>query len=286
MDFREFLGGGISGMAGVVAGQPLDTIRVRIQKLAAEDRSHGKSSGGGSHASRGGSAAVAPMSSILMSMVNREGILSPFKGMLFPLLTATLQNAVVFQAKAWGDDAFDYYAGLVRKPAVYSSQAAQEPLPARPLSSPASESSTVLEPQLLSNKAPASSVELPSPFETPLAPSTLQQPSSCDRPPSGIHPDKPTFTAEPPPDPAANTVTAGVGLQFLRNFTTGCVAGGLQTLISSPVELVKIQRQLQCEPLAAQKPESSTTTGGARSNSPFTIVRRIVKYEGIKGLFR
>ena len=273
-------------MAGVVAGQPLDTIRVRIQKLAAEDHSHSKSSGGSGHISRGGSAVIAPMSSILMSMINREGILSPFKGMLFPLLTAALQNAVVFQAKAWGDDAFDYWAGLVKIPAVHSSQTAQEPLPAQPSSSSVSQSATVLEPQLHSNKTSVSSVELPSPFETPLVPpsSSPSPSSSCDRLPPDIRPNRPTFSTEPSQNPDANL--AATGLQFLRNFTSGCVAGGLQTLISTPVELIKIQRQLQCEPLADQKPESGSNARGARNNSPFTIVQRIVKYEGIKGLFR
>ncbi|PSC73209.1 mitochondrial arginine transporter BAC2 [Micractinium conductrix] len=73
----DFLAGGFSGACGVVAGQPLDTVRIRQQAPGAGPR---------------GAAALA------RHTVATEGVRSLFRGMGYPLGTSALQNAVVFQA--------------------------------------------------------------------------------------------------------------------------------------------------------------------------------------------
>ena len=66
--------GAVAGSCGVLAGQPLDTVRIRQQQLGL------------------------PASRLLRGILAAEGPLSLFKGMSGPLLTAALQNAVVFHA--------------------------------------------------------------------------------------------------------------------------------------------------------------------------------------------
>ncbi|KAL4859060.1 Mitochondrial arginine transporter BAC2 [Chlorella vulgaris] len=78
---RDFVAGGIGGACGVIAGQPLDTIRIRQQQPGYS----------------GGAALLA------RSIVAVEGLRSLFRGMGFPLCTAAMQvyfcrNAVVFQS--------------------------------------------------------------------------------------------------------------------------------------------------------------------------------------------
>ena len=62
--------GAVGGMAGVVAGQPLDTIRIRLQQ-------RGNKYSGISHAWK--------------AIVSGEGSASLFKGMGYPLATSALQ---------------------------------------------------------------------------------------------------------------------------------------------------------------------------------------------------
>ncbi|KAK7255365.1 hypothetical protein RIF29_28774 [Crotalaria pallida] len=81
---KEFVAGGIGGIAAVVSGHPLDTIKVRQQK------------------STTGSAF-----SILRHMVFKEGPFSLYRGMGSPLVAATLQNAIVFQSYSVLSRAFD-----------------------------------------------------------------------------------------------------------------------------------------------------------------------------------
>lgn len=65
-------------MAGVLAGQPLDTVRIRQQQPAA--------------------AGALSAADVYAATVAREGARSLFRGMAYPLATACLQNAVVFHA--------------------------------------------------------------------------------------------------------------------------------------------------------------------------------------------
>lgn len=81
---REFVAGGFGGMAGIMSGYPLDTLRIRQQS------------------SSSGSA-----SSILRSVVANEGAGALYRGMAAPLASVTFQNAMVFQIYAILSRAFD-----------------------------------------------------------------------------------------------------------------------------------------------------------------------------------
>ncbi|KAI5337096.1 hypothetical protein L3X38_016365 [Prunus dulcis] len=71
---KEFVAGGCGGIAGVLSGYPLDTLRVRQQ--------HSKS----------GSAF-----SILRNVISAEGPTALYRGIAAPLASVTFQNAMVFQ---------------------------------------------------------------------------------------------------------------------------------------------------------------------------------------------
>lgn len=73
----DLISGGIGGMAGVLAGAPLDTIRIRQQQAVS-----GRVS--------------AP--ALLRSTLINEGFPALFRGMSYPLCTAALQNAVCFHS--------------------------------------------------------------------------------------------------------------------------------------------------------------------------------------------
>ncbi|XP_071733471.1 mitochondrial arginine transporter BAC2-like [Rutidosis leptorrhynchoides] len=83
---KEFVAGGFGGIAGVVSGHPLDTVRIKQQS------------------GRGGSAC-----NILKNIVANEGSLALFKGMGAPLASVTFQNALVFQCYAAFSRALDPY---------------------------------------------------------------------------------------------------------------------------------------------------------------------------------
>lgn len=74
---REFVAGGFGGIAGVVSGYPLDTLRIRQQS------------------STSGSAF-----SILRRTVATDGPQALYRGMGAPLASVTFQNAMVFQIYA------------------------------------------------------------------------------------------------------------------------------------------------------------------------------------------
>ncbi|XP_021774053.1 mitochondrial arginine transporter BAC2-like [Chenopodium quinoa] len=74
---KEFVAGGFGGIAGVVAGYPLDTLRIRQQS---------SSSGG----------AI----SIFRRVLATEGPSAFYRGMGAPLASVTFQNAMVFQTYA------------------------------------------------------------------------------------------------------------------------------------------------------------------------------------------
>ncbi|XP_073385729.1 mitochondrial arginine transporter BAC2 isoform X2 [Physcomitrium patens] len=79
----EFLAGGMGGMAGVMAGHPLDTVRIRLQqpRIVA-------------------STAPTTATGLIKHIVSTEGPMALFKGMATPLATIAFQNAVSFQAYA------------------------------------------------------------------------------------------------------------------------------------------------------------------------------------------
>ncbi|MQL96003.1 hypothetical protein Taro_028674 [Colocasia esculenta] len=88
---REFVAGGFGGMAGVISGYPLDTLRVRLQQP-----SFGSADGGKVSATR-----------LLRNIVASEGPSALYRGMTAPLASVAFQNAVVFQVYAVLSRAFD-----------------------------------------------------------------------------------------------------------------------------------------------------------------------------------
>ncbi|XAR67720.1 hypothetical protein NMG60_11002597 [Bertholletia excelsa] len=157
---REFVAGGLGGIAGVFSGHPLDTLRIRQQ-----------------HSTTGSAF------SFLRNIVAGEGTLALYRGMGAPLVTVTLQNAVVFQT----------HEVILR---------------------------------------------------------AIDAPATTTNPPS--------YTA------------VAVG---------GVIAGALQSLIISPVELVKIRLQLQRK----NEPQGSNMNF---HRGPVSVARSIVKEEGLRGIFR
>ncbi|KAG6780471.1 hypothetical protein POTOM_013331 [Populus tomentosa] len=81
---REFVAGGFGGIAGIISGYPLDTLRIRLQQ------------------SNSGSAF-----SILRRVMSSEGPAALYRGMGAPLASVTFQNAMVFQTYAILSRAFD-----------------------------------------------------------------------------------------------------------------------------------------------------------------------------------
>lgn len=70
----EFLAGGMGGMAGVMAGHPLDTVRIRLQqpRIVA-------------------STAPTTATGLIKHIVSTEGPMALFKGMATPLATIAFQ---------------------------------------------------------------------------------------------------------------------------------------------------------------------------------------------------
>ncbi|KAG6581896.1 Mitochondrial arginine transporter BAC2 [Cucurbita argyrosperma subsp. argyrosperma] len=81
---KEFIAGGIGGIAGIVSGYPLDTLRIRQQH------------------STSGSAI-----SVLRNIMSNGGPAALYRGMGAPLASVTFQNAIVFQTNAVLCRAFD-----------------------------------------------------------------------------------------------------------------------------------------------------------------------------------
>lgn len=94
---REFVAGGFGGMAGIISGYPLDTLRIRQQS------------------SNSGSAL-----SILRRAVANEGAGALYRGMGAPLASVTFQNAMVFQIYAILSRAFDSSISTNNPPAYKS----------------------------------------------------------------------------------------------------------------------------------------------------------------------
>ncbi|KAL4421041.1 hypothetical protein ABPG77_007516 [Micractinium sp. CCAP 211/92] len=161
----DFLAGGVAGACGVVAGQPLDTVRIRQQ------------------AQRG--AAGMGASSLARSILRAEGAGAFFRGMAYPLTTAALQNAVVFQA----------YGAAAR----FLTDASQQ-------------------------------------------------------------------------EPAA---AAAAALSLPQVFWAGCFAGGVQTAVIVPVDLLKIRLQLQ-----------TAVRGTPGYVGPLSLLGSILRTEGVAGLYR
>lgn len=82
---REFVAGGFGGMAGVISGHPLDTLRIRLQQPSNNTSAF----------------------RLLRNIIKSEGPSALYRGMGTPLASVTFQNAMVFQVYAVLSRAFD-----------------------------------------------------------------------------------------------------------------------------------------------------------------------------------
>eukprot|EP01025_Chloroclados_australasicus_P018447 TRINITY_DN19691_c0_g1_i1.p2 TRINITY_DN19691_c0_g1~~TRINITY_DN19691_c0_g1_i1.p2 ORF type:complete len:280 (-),score=11.39 TRINITY_DN19691_c0_g1_i1:143-982(-) len=80
---KDFVAGGIAGGLGVLVGQPLDTIRVRIQQA---------------NVCNYGSSVIG----CYIQTVRKEGFFGLYRGITYPLATIAFQNAIVFQSRGFG----------------------------------------------------------------------------------------------------------------------------------------------------------------------------------------
>ncbi|XP_042031620.1 mitochondrial arginine transporter BAC2-like [Salvia splendens] len=94
---REFVAGGFGGTAGIIAGYPLDTLRIRQQSTAE------------------GTAAQ-----IFRRLVAAEGPFSLYRGMAAPLASVTFQNAIAFQTYAILSRAVDGHCSSSNDPPSYT----------------------------------------------------------------------------------------------------------------------------------------------------------------------
>ncbi|WOL02164.1 mitochondrial arginine transporter BAC2-like [Canna indica] len=110
---KEFVAGGIGGMAGIVSGYPLDTLRIRMQ----QPPTLALSTAGAAAIARRPTSAIGLLRSILAS----EGPSALYRGMGAPLASVTFQNAMVFQVYAILSRAFD--SNSTNEPPSYQSVA-------------------------------------------------------------------------------------------------------------------------------------------------------------------
>lgn len=81
---REFLAGGVGGMAGVLAGHPLDTLRIRLQQPPPQQLT----SPSGITAARAPPASAA---AVLRGILCAEGPAALYRGMSAPLASVAFQ---------------------------------------------------------------------------------------------------------------------------------------------------------------------------------------------------
>ncbi|GAX73773.1 hypothetical protein CEUSTIGMA_g1224.t1 [Chlamydomonas eustigma] len=195
----DFISGAIAGALSIATTQPLDMIRIRMQTLASSSLSHAAPIG--RMLSTSGAITPAPRNEsfrLLTCMVRKEGFLSPYKGMSFPLLFTSFQSAVIFQV----------YGATLRSLEVLT---ASKPGP----------------------------VDLGDNAHTGRMSPKRKQPS------------------------------------FVNTFVAGCTAGLVQAYMMSPIEMLKIQMQVQTAPM-----------GNPQYKGPLRMLRHLLRSEGISGLYR
>jgi len=74
----ELMSGFVAGVAGIVTGHPLDTVRIRQQTAPTSDSTFGR----------------------LFKIMKKEGALSPYRGLSPPLVASGFQNALLFATYA------------------------------------------------------------------------------------------------------------------------------------------------------------------------------------------
>lgn len=106
----EFIAGGLGGVAGVIAGHPLDTLRIRLQQPPPPAYSSLRNQ------------RPRPISApaLLRRIISSEGPAALYRGMAAPVASVAFQNAVVFQVYAVLSRAFD---SNINEPPSYKSVA-------------------------------------------------------------------------------------------------------------------------------------------------------------------
>ncbi|KAG8053112.1 hypothetical protein GUJ93_ZPchr0001g31390 [Zizania palustris] len=107
---KEFVAGGVGGMAGVLAGHPLDTLRIRLQQPP-PPVSPGITAGPGRPAS-----AIA----LLRGILRAEGPSALYRGMGAPLASVAFQNAMAFQVYAILSRSLDSPSSMPEPPSYTS----------------------------------------------------------------------------------------------------------------------------------------------------------------------
>ncbi len=170
----DFIAGGIAGMSGVIAGAPLDVIRIRQQQPRLPTA-----------AASSLTQKEANILQLLRHTLRTEGVQALFRGTVYPLSTAALQNAVCFHSYG-------------------------------------------------------------------LACRQLQQLSS------------------------AHSIPDSQPLSLENIFWAGCFAGAVQTVIVTPIDLLKIRLQLQ-----------TATPGSASYIGPWSMLQKVISREGgARSLYR
>lgn len=107
---REFIAGGLGGVAGVIAGHPLDTLRIRLQQPSPAYSSLQNQR-------------PRPISApaLLRRIIASEGPAALYRGMAAPVASVAFQNAVVFQVYAVLSRAF--HSNNMNEPPSYKSVA-------------------------------------------------------------------------------------------------------------------------------------------------------------------
>ncbi|PKU86368.1 Mitochondrial arginine transporter BAC2 [Dendrobium catenatum] len=90
---REFVAGGLGGMAGVVAGYPFDTLRIRIQQPAG----------------RAVDGCRPSATALFRSILRSEGPAALYRGMAAPLASVAFQH---MQGFIWRNETYSYFTNL------------------------------------------------------------------------------------------------------------------------------------------------------------------------------
>lgn len=69
---------------------------------------------------------------------------------------------------------------------------------------------------------------------------------------------------------------------YVNHFLAGALGGLAQSVISSPMELVKLRLQVQ----GVEDPNNSSGRRGVKYKSPFDCTRQVLRKSGVKGLYR
>eukprot|EP00903_Cladosiphon_okamuranus_P016983 g15655.t1 len=101
----DFMGGVVSGISGIVVGQPFDTIKVRLQTQDLPPAPVGTNP-----------PKVKGAMACAVETVSKEGVLALFKGMGTPLASAALVNAICFGAYAQSQRTLAAYGFIEDRP--------------------------------------------------------------------------------------------------------------------------------------------------------------------------